>query len=101
MINYFGIHSKQKVYLSRLLQFIAFITILSLEKITGPQDYFEILLSASLKRLRNTALDLCFATFSNLRHNLKNFLNYQNTWTRCKEPNFECFPLPEVSFGCL
>ena len=31
--------------------------------------------AASLKRLRNTALDQCFATFLNLRHTLKIFLN--------------------------
>ena len=29
------------------------------------------------------------------------FFKLTNTWTWCKELNFECFPLPEVSFGCL
>ena len=57
------------INLSRLLQFC------HLEKITRPQDYFEILPVRKLKRLRNTALDPCSATFSNLRHTLKKFLN--------------------------
>ena len=63
------------VILKFFYQFIAFITILSLEKITGPQDYLKYYWSASLKRLRNTALDPCSATFSNLWHTLKNFKN--------------------------
>ena len=36
-------------YIKIFYQFIAFITILSLEKITGPQDCFEILLVRKLK----------------------------------------------------
>ena len=39
------------VILKFFYQFIAFITILSLEKITGPQDYFEILLVRKLKKV--------------------------------------------------
>ena len=39
------------VILKFFYQFIAFITILSLEKITGPQDYFEILPVRKLKKV--------------------------------------------------
>ena len=39
------------VILKFFYQFIAFITILSLEKITGPQDCFEILPVCKLKKV--------------------------------------------------
>ena len=39
-------------YIKILYQFIAFITIFSLEKITGPQDYFEILPVRKLKKVK-------------------------------------------------
>ena len=39
------------IILKFFYQFIAFITILSLENITGPQDYFEILPARELKKV--------------------------------------------------
>ena len=43
------------------------------KKLPGCKIILKYYLSASLKRLRNIALDPCSATFSNLRHTLKNF----------------------------
>ena len=62
-------------YIKIFYQFIAFITILSLEKITRPQDYFEILSVQKLKKVEKHCYRPMFRYFFEFGAQFEKILN--------------------------